>query len=58
MKKIYSIPAITVVEITLNQQMLAGSDPNVEIDMEGSVEAANVDSRRRSSLWDDEEEDF
>ena len=52
MKKAYSIPSIEIEEMA-TQEMLAVS-PDVTLDKEGSVDAANVDAR--GGWFDDEEE--
>lgn len=55
MKKTYIQPA-TKVTLLAVQQMICTSQPNASINTSGSVDAVNVESRRGSDFWDDEEE--
>lgn len=55
MKKTYIQPA-TKVTLLAVQQMICVSGPNASINTSDSVDAANVESRRGSDFWDDEEE--
>ena len=56
MKAIYQKPETNVTKLVMEHVMLDTSNPNVTIDRESEVEAANVDSRRTFSLWGDDEE--
>jgi hypothetical protein len=55
MKKTYMKPSTLTTKVGVHL-MLVGS-PDVTINKNSSVNAANVDSRRSNDLWDDEEED-
>lgn len=57
MKKEYIEPKTELFAVTLSG-MLAASDPDVKVDKEEeAIEAGNVESRRRHTVWDDEEEE-
>jgi len=49
-------PESTVNKIHTRSRILEGS-PAVGIDRSGSVNAVSVESRRGSSIWDDDEEE-
>ena len=54
MKKIYQNPTMTIVILKTRNNMLSGS-PDAGLST-NRIDAANIDSRRSNSLWDDEEE--
>ena len=56
MKKTYINPTMTVVKVK-TRSLLTVSDPNVRISTTGSVNAAEVGSRRGYSIWDEDEEE-
>ena len=56
MKKIYEMPETKVIKVALSA-MIATSDPKVTVDTEDSVDAEDVESRRRRNVWDDAEEE-
>ncbi len=53
MKK-YIKPAIEVANIEI-QTVLTGASETVVVDTSETVEAADIESRRNYSVWDDEE---
>ena len=56
MKKTYIQPSTLVKQLAI-QKMICVSGPSATIDTKGNVNAANIDSRRSVSLWDDDEEE-
>ena len=58
MKKIYHTPKMVTMKIATST-ILSASDPDVKVDKEESIEAAEVESRsfRNRNLWEEEEED-
>ena len=58
MKKIYQTPKMVTMKIA-SSTILSASDPEVKVDKEESIEAAEVESRsfRNRNLWEEEEED-
>lgn len=55
MKKLYMKPVLQVTVIEFASPMLAGSNPNAVI-VEGSVDAAEVESRSSFSAWGDDDD--
>lgn len=56
MKKNYISPDTIEVKIQLSH-FITTSDPNVKVDKDDNVDAEDVESRRRHTVWDDEEEE-
>lgn len=56
MKKVYVKPCMLTQQVTV-QKIICASDPGATINPNGSVEAGSIDSRRSSTLWDDDEEE-
>ncbi|MBR2237896.1 MAG: hypothetical protein IJ887_08500 [Prevotella sp.] len=56
MKKTYMKPFILLTNVGA-RQMICNSQPQLLINRNGSVEAGSVESRRGSSIWDDDEEE-
>ena len=56
MKKNYQIPVCKVVKIA-TISIIASTTPDAVLNPKGSVEAGSIESRRGSSIWDDEEEE-
>ena len=58
MKKTYINPTMTVVKVKTRSLLQEFSKPKVSISTSDSdaVDAASIDSRRSSSIWDEEEE--
>ena len=59
MKKTYMQPSVEDIKISIAATILAGSPqpPTAGIG-EGEVGAGEIESRRHTSVWDDDEEDF
>lgn len=56
-KKLYMKPQTSVVEIEI-QKLLTGSQYDVPVnDPDDEVDAGEALSRRRESMWDDDDED-
>jgi hypothetical protein len=57
MKKIYEMPEIEVVTVTL-PVIMAGSPgtPNAVIDTTSEVNAEEIESRRHYNVWDEDDE--
>lgn len=56
MKKTYMKPE-SAINIIHTRSTILEASPNVIINRYESVDAASVESRRRSTIWDDEEEE-
>jgi len=56
MKKIYQKPNIEVVCLN-SQEIMNGSSPNLRLNLDGSVNAANVDARQRGTRTTDDDFD-
>ena len=56
MKKTYIKPATLLTKVGMDKMILTVSDPNVTLNSGGSVNAANVESRR-GGLWDEDEDE-
>ena len=57
MKKIYLMPETEVIKVALTA-MIAASDPKVTVDTEETpIDADEVESRRHTNVWEDEEEE-
>ena len=56
MKKTYMKPYILLTNVGA-RQMICNSQLQLLINRNGSVEAGSVESRRGSSIWDDDEEE-
>lgn len=57
MKKVYKQPQTTAIEIKLHQMIAASEKINLNSNGDALTEETIVASRRRRSLWDDEEEE-
>ena len=57
MKKTYMKPESIVCKIHTRSTILTPASPGVGINRIDSVEAGSVESRRGSSIWDDDEEE-
>ena len=55
MKKTYKTPSTIVCKIKLRNLMTQVSNPDVSI---GSGKKSTFDSRRRNSVWDEDEEEY
>ena len=55
MKKTYIQPATNVTVVAMQQMICGSNDPTATINPNGSVNAADVESRR-GGFWDDDEE--
>ena len=59
MKKTYITPNVLVYKLTMESSLLAGSAQGRNVYTETNADPAIPTlSRRRNSVWDDEEEDF
>lgn len=55
MKNTYIHPTILIQRVTIQQMICASGGPEVIVNTKASVNSDNIESRRGSSLWDDEE---
>ena len=53
MKKTYQKPYMEVVRLNA-QEIMNGSSPNLQLNMNGSVDAANLDARQRGTRTTDD----
>lgn len=56
MKKLYMKPVLQVTVIEFASPMLVGSNPNAVINVEGSVNADEIESRSSYSAWGDDDD--
>ena len=56
MKKNYQIPECKVVKIA-TISIIASTSPNAAVNLNRSVDAGSIESRRGFSIWDDDEEE-
>lgn len=56
MKKVYKQPQTTAIEIKLHQMIAASEKINLNSNGDALTEETIVASRRRRSLWEDDEE--
>ena len=55
MKKIYLAPSIEIESMEVAAELLDASTVTVNIDLDGDVDAGDIDSRKNHSIWDDED---
>lgn len=56
MKKIYIKPCTLLTKVGV-RHMICASEPDMVINPDGHVDAGDVESRRRFSIWGDDDEE-